>query len=340
MQQNNSIEQIKELIFKRVGSSWLYDSLYLFLITPIGIISSLLNAISLIIFFKKEFRSIKIYKYYQVYTFNNLLISSILSCFFFFTPRYLFTTSLSYNGRIFKCLVIPSYGMALFFFYGNAMGILLNMERASNYCNKYKHFKQTQPYVYCLILFIICFIINMPTCILIKMATDEDIQYALTSIDNAKLFKGICLRNPISLTILGKIVTIFGYAVKGLLTLCFDIGSNLLSMIAYKQFINAKMRTLNPTAANDTQTKMIELKKKKQTFMTFYLTVFSIFVHSVEFAADIIIFFYSSDPRYLFGFSFFIIFVIALKQTVNFVFFYVFNKNFRNCFKNLFSFKK
>ncbi len=49
---DNSI-LIKEIFLTIVGSTWLHDSLYIFLIVPMGAIGVVLNILTICIFFKK-----------------------------------------------------------------------------------------------------------------------------------------------------------------------------------------------------------------------------------------------------------------------------------------------
>lgn len=52
-----------QLFLDLVGSTWILDSLYLFVLTPLGLISFLSNFISFMIFFKKEFNKIILFSY-------------------------------------------------------------------------------------------------------------------------------------------------------------------------------------------------------------------------------------------------------------------------------------
>ncbi len=72
--------------------------------------------------------------------------------------------------------------------------------------------------------------------------------------------------------------------------------------------------------------------KRKQSYMTIYLTLFSVFVYLVEFSANLIIFIYPQNQNLLNAIKFLICFLIVFKQIMNFVFFYTFNSNFRQSF--------
>jgi len=325
---------LKEIFLSKIGSTLLYDSLYLFLIVPMGIIGTILNIISLIIFFRKNMRNISFYRYFQIYAINSLILSFTLSFSFFLSPRYFFELSISRAARIFKCLIEPSYILPLALFYSNAMNILLNIERASCFTTKFKYFKNTSPYLICFWLFFICTIINLPTYFLIDFTSDSDIQAALTLGDNN--FKGICLRSKSSFTVFGIVATSFGIIIKGILTLILDICSNILAIYFFKRYLKFKIKSIQGTFNSLVQFKKVEKMKHKQTVMAIYLTTFSIVISTIQFAADLMIFFFSNlNAKFLFFIEFLVCFFIAFKQIMNFFFFYSFNSNFRNVFKNM-----
>jgi hypothetical protein len=232
---DNDIFELKNMFLDKIGSSWLYDSLYLFLITPLGILGTFLNSISFLVFLKKNLRQIKFYQYYQVYALTGVSLSFIQAFSFMVSPRYLFELSISRSARIFKCLIEASYVMPLFLFYSNALNILLNIERASNFTDKLKFFKKISPYSACFILFILCFIINLPMFFLIDTASNENVYEALATRQKAVQFKGLCVRNQNSLNLFGIIATWFGFVVKDLIAFSLDIASNVLSIIFFKR---------------------------------------------------------------------------------------------------------
>lgn len=336
----NDTEFIREIFLKVIGSSWLYDSLYLFLIVPMGVFGTILNVISLVIFSRKEFIRVLLFQYFRIYTFISLVLSGTLSCAFFMSPRHLFNLSTSYSARIYKCLILPSYILPLFLLFSNSMGILVNLERASNFSNRFLRFKNTSPYLTSSILFIICVIVNLPTHFLVTPASDQEVRDAQLSYENVIKFRGVCLRNPISLTIWGRVISIFGFAIKGVLVLILDISSNLASAYYLRKYHVKKIELTNNTDTNVTKSAKKKEKEEKRekvrlnhTYMTIYLTLFAILMHLVIFSADLVIFFFSTNASVLFAFTFLTFFVAAFKQIVNFLFFYFFNRKFRQCLK-------
>ena len=89
------------------------------------------------------------------------------------------------------------------------------------------------------------------------------------------------------------------------------------------------MAGINHDNIHKNQMEKLEKMNRKQTIMTIYLTFFSIIVYLAEFSANIIIFFYPFNPLFLFSAEFCICFLIVFKQIMNFIFFYLFNSNFK-----------
>ena len=232
---SNVSKEIKEIFLEKLGSTWLYDSLYFFLIVPMGIVGVLLNCISFVIFLKKGLRELNFYKYFQVYALTGVVLSLILSFSFMHSPHFLFEISISMYSRIFKCLIEASYVLPLFLFFSNALNILLNIERASSFSENLKSFKRISPYSACFCLFMICAVINLPMYFLIDTVSDEYINEALSVREKAFQIKGLCIRNPGSLNLFGIIATWFSFVVKELVTFILDVASNIVAIICFKK---------------------------------------------------------------------------------------------------------
>ena len=319
---NNQTLLIKSIYYMIVGSTWTYDSIYLFLVTPMGFLGLLLNLIAFGIFISKRFRSQPLFKYLQVYTFNSLILSATFSLSFLISPRYFFDLSHSTLARIFKCYLVPSVIVSLVFYFNNALDVLINIQSAAVYTNR---FKSTNPYVLCAIVFAVCFVVNSPNYLLITMSTDEQVNHGLSSLANILKFKGLCLRNPIYLTPYGTVITLFGFAVKELLTLCLEIASSLASIYCMKSYYKRNRQLTN-------QTRLVSVDERKKTLMALSLTALSIGIHVFEFAAVLLIFFFYANIQ-PFEFSMLIYVFISFKQLINFVIFFLFNKKFRDIFR-------
>lgn len=313
---NDSIN-FYELLLQNSISSRFKDSFFLFLIVPLCILGFFLNGISLIIFFKKAFDNLSLFQYLKVYTANSL----ILILLGIFTPNYF---SFSYNVRIFKCLIISSFSPMLYCF-GYTLDTFINIERALCYSKKFAKFKLLTPYKVCLIAFILVLLINLPTFFIYGITDDKD------------LTKELCYRTEFSLSSFGKIILVMAFILQGPLLLAAVIASNLFSILSFRDFIKKKSLNLNSnTNLNEIQLKRlrkIETYERNLLFMTVYLTGFSFLSHIFQFISQIMLYIFTSIDIFAY-FEFCFLFVALLKHTVNFVFYFCFNKKFRKYFKS------
>ena len=328
---NDETGLIKSIYYLIVGSTWRYDSIYLFLITPMGLLGVLFNSISFGIFMSKKFRTQAIFKYLQVFTFNSLVLSATFSFSFLISPRYFFDLSHSLSARILKCYLVPSVIVSLLFYFNNAIDVLINIQVAAVYTFKLDRFKRANPHVMCAIVFAICFLVNSPNYLLLTISTDEQVNGALSSLASIMKFKGLCLRNPIYLTPFGTAITMFGFAVKELLTLSLEIGSSLTSIFYMKSYYK-RNRDLRRNNVNHQE--LISKSEKNKTIMALSLTILSICLHCFEFAAVFIIFFVPNIVP--FEYSMLIYVFISFKQLINFPLFCLLNRKFRRtlCFRD------
>ena len=148
---NLTAEELKEILLSQMLKTWLLEKFYLYLIIPMGVIGSVLNLLSLLVFLNKKLRNVALFKYMAVYSLTSLILafshslnSDLGIFFFYFTANTFYDLALSINGRIFSCYIINS--VILFsFFYGNVLDIFINLERALNFTNKHEKLKNTSP---------------------------------------------------------------------------------------------------------------------------------------------------------------------------------------------------
>ena len=93
---------------------------------------------------------------------------------FLYTPYILFDLSISKLGRIYTCNIIY-WILALFFFYGNCLEIIMNLERALSYSSGYQKIKQISPLLICFIFFIICLVIHIPSDLVTTYTPDDQL---------------------------------------------------------------------------------------------------------------------------------------------------------------------
>ena len=90
MSNSTNISYLNSLLISNIRTTYLIDSLKMYLAIPISILGTALNAISIIILSTKSFRKINIFKIMKIYNIVSLVIlfGSIFS--FLLTPYILF----------------------------------------------------------------------------------------------------------------------------------------------------------------------------------------------------------------------------------------------------------
>jgi hypothetical protein len=222
----------------------------------------------------------------------------------------------------------------------------MNLERVLNYSAGYQRIKQISPYWICFIVFIICIIIHMPSNLAQTYTPDDQLYIKLRH----------CYLTSFAIQPVTKIILLVSFIIEGPVVMILAIGSNLLAYASYKAFMKRKSMTTSVAFNVNRQqlaitTRAVELtnieqrkqaKKEKMNQrllkMTIYLTIFSIISHLIQFAAQSIIFLFSSyvSVTIFLWAQFAYIFIIVLKHFSTIFFFYYFNINFKTALKQYF----
>lgn len=328
--QNETI-YLKNLILSNINTSWLADLLYLCLILPLAIFGTIFNLTSLIIFSRKSFSEITLFKYLKCYAFISFLISFTQIFYFYFSPNILFDLALSYPGRVYRCYVANTV-IEFLFFYGNVLDIFINIERALNFTNKYASFKSISSYVVCLGALLVCVLVNLP----------NDMAAEITPTEMLHTKPVICQVSSYVMNWYGKMLLIVSYVIQGPVVFILVMLTNYLSFKSYQKFMIRKTHTVHSslppqmrpvTAAEKKRKEKLEKTDMKLLFMTFYLAIFSILIHFIQFSSQILMVFFSSTNRTIVGWSVFLYsFITAFKHFSCIFFYYYFNRNFRRSF--------
>jgi len=336
-----NLSYLNSLLLANIRTTYIKDAFSLYLLEPMGVIGTLLNLITFIILSKKKFNNKNIFKLMKIYNLISLGITLISSFNFLSSPHILFQLTISKIGRIYSCIVIP-WLYIFFFFFGNCLDILMNLDRALNFSAGYQRIKQISSYWICFIVLIICLIIHMPSNLVYEVTPDDQLYTRLR----------LCYLTSFAVQPVTKIILLVVYIIEGPVVMILVIGSNILAYASYKAFMKRKLMTTSVAFNVNTQqlaitTHAVELTKiekrrkakrekinKRLLKMTIYLTIFSIVSHLIQFAAQLIIFVFSpyvSVTVFLWAqFSF--IFIVVFKHF--FTIFFYFNINFKaalNC---------
>jgi hypothetical protein len=331
----NKSSDFRSLFLDSIRNTWIAEIFYLYLIVPMGILGTILNIITLIIYYQNK-KKLPLFKYLIVYSACCVIIAIIGILFFYVCPYQLFDLAVSYFGRIFKCYILSSNGNFLFF-YINSLDVLINFERTLNFCYKFQKLKEISPYKICLVVLILCLIINIPNNMAQEMVQTEDLPVKLKN----------CVATSFALKPYGKILLLVSFFIQGPLLLLLILISNILSVLSFKNFMKLKAEILKinkqqleqMTSNEEKKLRKYEKLDKNLLKMTFFMSLFSFVNLFIQFVANtFILVFPNQFNNFITGSIMFIfVFVVCLKQFLNFFFQYYFNLKFKKHFHKLFA---
>ena len=377
---NSSTINLQEYYYLRIGSTWIIDSLYMFIVLPEAFIALFLSLISFVCFMNKDFDRLLIYKYLRIFTFNNFLQNLIgMFCFITYSQRY-FIYGDSYVSRIYRCKV-TNYVLNTFYFFGNVLDVVIVIERLSKFSPKQKGFEKFSSMKLSINLLILCLTINLPMAFVYYVKNDQEF-YSYLHDFNTLLTFTYCGREPFFTTIAGKGLILLTVFLRDIITLIFEFVISLYAIIKFKNFINRRSKLIstvpiiphaslnsqvlvhysatkkprkidmNVTDGSVANTSRSNLNKPKKTVqadlhnMNKRLTKMSLVIAVQSFLTHLATFLHTAV---------FLIFdntiiaqyfgvsnfiIVGVKQIFNFLSFYYMNPDFKHLVRNLFTFSK
>ncbi len=244
----------------QIGSIWVLDTLYLYLITSLGVIGLILNLISLFVIYRIN-ENQPAYKYFKVYIMNGIIVCAVLSIAFYTrSPRY-FTFALSYGSGIFRCKVMSgSYTMGLF---GAFINICILCERLSNFKPKLEKYFKKSPYLVSFICLIVSLLVNLPNFLVYEARKEKDFQDALQN--NSDFLNNFAYCNRVVFfvdTLIGKLIMFLATSFKDFIFLVIEVTLTFMSLYYLKKFFNKKkaILSLNPTKSISMSTTTLKNK--------------------------------------------------------------------------------
>jgi hypothetical protein len=269
--------ELTEELFLRLGSTWIIDSIYLFVIPPFSIIGFFLNLSFL--FALDSFvgsDKAKLYKYLMVYSFNSSILC-LLHVFTFLTlsPRY-FQHSFLYFTKFYRCKILSYFSICLCLF-GNILDIMIALDRLCTFLNeRFYDFNSAKPYTKCFAFFILSLIINIPILYSLKIMENDELFN-----DNAVYF---CGQTDFARSKIGIIINIILVVFRDILTLIIEIVLTSLSLFYYKKY---RLKSIEKYYTIATKSLHVNFKKKKRSkgkkllLMSIYLSLMSIVLHLI-----------------------------------------------------------
>ncbi len=343
---------IDEKFLLRIGSTWVIDTLYLIVISPMGFIGFILNLISFGVLTKVKIRDTKIYEYLKIYSLNSSLIC--LSFGFMFSshsPRYFsdFTDELA---KIFKCRIF-AYGMTSLYFFNNLLDILIILDRISIFTTKLNRLGLIKPYILCLILLSLCSMTNLILYFSIKIAPDE--------IFISSNLSTYCEQTDFARSTLGFIINLIVIILRDILTLIVEIMCSLILIYCYKRYekmslnlivtrLNQNLNDINLSQIqrsineknirknlNDERKIRKKEKGKQLLLMIIILSIFSFITHMISaFVFVFLVLIYFENRLIYYSIVAFGCFSMVFKHSITIFVFYFFNINFKKKFIKIF----
>ena len=342
-----------ELILSRIGSTWFYDSFYLFILTPLsfaGVILNTINVICLTKIIRNNKAAIKLFILLRIYCLNAISINFIGIFLFFYSPKYtgVFT---DYFTRVYRC-IISNYVILTLYFYGNILDIIILHDRLIIFIPKIDVCKQIGPRLKCLIAFLLCIMIELPSLSRYTIKSDEEL-FSNQNLTNRHISGFYCkkwldFKSLVVLMIIKDILTLFIQLIQTLLSLFYfrKFKNNKKSIISVNCNSNSrsststsssKFKSSNSIQPNNHNKKSKKLSSSKTadetnlTFSTLFLTFLSVACHL---AVNITVF--VSIDQFDLSLFFISVSLITFKNFSNFIIFYFSNKTFKKTFISFF----
>ena len=348
------------------ASTWVFDSIYLFVITPLGILGFISNILCFYILRNKEFENKSIFGYFKVISINSSILCLIQATLFTsLTYRY-FPFFNSYEANWY-CTVIylPVSNINLLF--GSLMDICLSLERCSIFNISIKALFKPKVYKLSLVLFAISVLIGLPYFFVniphyYDWPIGKDQYYRIYSWTVTQFGK----------TVAGEIITYLILIARDLVFLVAEIVLNIMTLVLFSNYLKNRAKVLDnrtlistlPTYSNPTNSSHVvsnvgaqqsqgngkktdsnkkanvghgqrfSSQDKSLTVMIIAICFFSIIIHIFYLAANLTLFSNNSYDSSSVGS--FVVFLSTFKHFSNILFLYFFNPNFKKVFKNLF----
>lgn len=271
----SSIED-RESVLRQIGSTWVYDSIFLFVFPPIGLASLLSNLISYYILSGPYFAHKPLYTYLKAMCLNSAVTNLVsISNILWNTKHYLDISNTQWTSMLRCYFKMPvAFGT---YFYGSVIDIVLALERLFELTNQRHVFRRFQPSRVCLVLLIACIVFNIPF-FFVFVPTRKELFNPVKNTTEYIYFYG---ESEFALSRTGKVIKTVHYLFRDAFTLAILILINMISLILFrriyykqgvysllKQHRNSTMMVnITTTRMNDTSSESSGQNKKCVSFL-------------------------------------------------------------------------
>ena len=307
-----------EILINVFGSTWFFDSIFVFVLTPSCFFGIILNMLSIFIFYKTIHKQTLLYKYLIIYSINNEFICLILFfAFYVYSPRYV-GLRFDYFARFFSCILANSI-LAPIYLFGNLLDILINIDRLSIFNVLFKKLAKININIIITGSILLSIIINIPSILRTYMMNDmEAIDGAIKILHENKSDIKYCGDGLLSTNFYLVGLNIF---IRDILSLILEIGLSVSVLIYFRNYKLKKIKLTQENAAN-------AKNDLKLTTMTIYLSMLAIVTHLAAFS--LILSLYTDNQILQSTLTIIAFFSIAVKHSYCFFIFYFFDSNFKS----------
>ena len=326
---------------KAFGSVLEVDILYVYLLTPLALLSFCFNLTSFLVLLKSSFSISSFYKYMRAYSLNSTLISLVVITTFTNRTHRIFSFTNTYPALIYG-VYIKNPLESILYLYSSLLEIFLIIERLLYFFPyHYKQLKFIGFNKFLFFLFALSVFINIPLFFILEPA-HADVQVDANSWYRIYYY-GI---TSFSQTQAGKIISYLFYFIRDLLTLTIKLILNILTIFLVKQYANKIKREkfefaikistsiLHVENVEPVKNILISKTERNQTYMAMILCFFSLTKHVLFLTAYLTYFFgYFTASTFLYYFA---LLSLTFKHGSNIFLFSKFNHLFRAQIKKCF----
>ena len=265
-----------QLLFAKIHSSWLLDSLYMFLLTPLSAVSIVLNMLSFATLsaicgatstnnYHKA-----LYQYLRIHSLNSMF--GLLVIFFSFvslSPRY-FAFALGLAARYYRCMILSS--VTTLYFFKNVLDMVIALERLSLLVTWLRRFRTKSPQLLCLGVFVACALVNSPSNFIAQPKSDADFFNITTDL------YPYCEQLVFFKSSLGKSITLGLFVVRDLMPIVVEITFSVLAVQQLHRF-----RRESKIRHDDAIVALLAESERQLVVITLYILIVSLAIHVIVF---------------------------------------------------------
>lgn len=308
-----------------IGSFWILDFLYIYLLTPTTIAGFFLNILSLKILHNKKFKA-SIYHYLKVYTFNSAMINFLSISSFMFMSKRIFLFTNNFISSTFHCYIFLPL-MANFLFVSAIFDIIIGFEQIALFKKNLKIFKKSHTHWVSTITIVVVFILHLPYTALYKRSN------ASLNFNNTTHIVNYLGKTEFSSSLLGVVYLSLEFFIRDVLSMLILLVISIFSIFFMKKHFSRKLSRYGNSVLRRNSIYYVSFKKKlnRSDRKLTQMIVFKCFLSIIEHILLLFLWYsYNRKPDFVANVIKFVSnYFVTLKHSINFVTFYIFDANFK-----------